>query len=90
MAGIARRLKTSAAIRAVYTPPELRGRDQLDRGCPVPGNKAMSYRVCNDLLRPLRYTGLMLPLYEKLCYRAVETTKQRRRTPVIFKNRFTT
>ena len=26
MAGIARRLKTSAAIRAVYTPPELRGR----------------------------------------------------------------
>jgi predicted GNAT family acetyltransferase len=26
MAGIVRRLKTSAAISAVYTPPELRGR----------------------------------------------------------------
>ena len=26
MAGIARRLKTSAVIRAVYSPPELRGR----------------------------------------------------------------
>ena len=65
MAGIARRLKISAAISAVYTPPELRGRGYAGVGYSRNGGA----HLCRGSQSRLPLCGPQKPRLDPLLYK---------------------